>query len=186
MGFAELILTGAALAADAFAVSVCKGLNMKKINFTYAVIIAAFFGIFQGVMPLLGWAAGVGLRELIVSIDHWITFALLSAIGIKAIIEAVKDNESEEEKTFVLDIKELFLLAIATSIDAFAVGISFAFLEVNIVLSVVIIAAVTFVFCFAGVIIGNKFGAGFKNKAEIAGGIVLICIGIKVLLEHLF
>ena len=188
MGFIELFLIGVGLSMDAFAVSVCKGLNMReKLNIKHAGIIALFFGGFQAIMPLIGYFLGVNFESLIKSFDHWIAFVLLGFIGGKMIWEAVteKDEENEDNADGSLNIKELFMLAVATSIDALAVGITFAFLSVNIWSSVSIIGVTTFILAFIGVIIGNKFGSKYKNKAEIAGGAILILIGTKILLEHL-
>ena len=187
MGFIELFLIGVRLSMDAFAVSVCKGLNMReKLNYRHACIIALFFGGFQAIMPLIGYFLGVNFESLIKSFDHWIAFVLLGFIGGKMIYEAVTEKDDEEENgNGTLNIKELFMLAIATSIDALAVGITFAFLSVNIWNSVSVIGITTFILAFIGVIIGNKFGTRYKSKAEIAGGVILILIGTKILLEHL-
>jgi putative Mn2+ efflux pump MntP len=186
MGIIELILIAVGLAMDAFAVSICKGLNMKKINYVHGAIIALFFGVFQSLMPLIGWLVGSSFSSYITQFDHWIAFILLVLIGGNMIRESLQEEEEEgEDQEDRLDYKELFLLAIATSIDALAVGITFAFLQVEIISSVLIIGAITFVISFVGVIIGNLFGSKFKNKAEIVGGIILILIGIKILLEHL-
>lgn len=187
MSFWEIFLIGIGLSMDAFAVAVSKGLSMKKMNYKAGIIIALFFGVFQAGMPLIGYFAAVRFEKYITAVDHWIVFGLLLLIGGKAIIEAVKDLKESKEETEEFRIKwgELILLALATSIDALAVGISFAFLEVNIFGSVAIIGCATLVLSFAGVLIGNRFGARFKTKAEIAGGIILILIGIKILLEHL-
>ena len=170
---------------DAFSVAVCKGLNMKKLNYRNIYIIALFFGGFQALMPLIGWLAGRQFEKYIVSFDHWIVFLLLLFIGGKMIAESQKkdgDDENEEEQK--LDIKELFLLSLATSIDALAVGITFAFLNVRIIPSISIIGIITFMLSLAGVFIGNKFGVKYKSKAEFAGGVILVLIGLKVLLEH--
>lgn len=188
MGFIELLLIGVGLSMDAFAVSVCKGLNMRKINYKHAFIIAAFFGGFQALMPFLGWALGSQFEQYIESVDHWIAFILLAFIGGKMVMEAIKggDDEDDDEKEVCpdkLDIKELFMLAVATSIDALAVGVTFAFLNVNIVFSITTIGITTFVISIAGVVIGNLFGAKYKSKAEITGGIILVLIGLKILLE---
>lgn len=188
MSFLEFVLIGIGLAMDAFAVSVSKGLSMRTLNWKAGLIIALSFGIFQSGMPLLGWLIAVRFEHFISAVDHWIAFVLLSAIGIKAIVEAVKDmkqKEPKEEEEYALKWGELLLLSVATSIDALAVGISFAALNVNIWSAISIIGVITFVLSFAGVAIGNRFGARFKSKAEIAGGIILILIGIKILLEHL-
>lgn len=185
MGIIELILIGVGLAMDAFAVSICKGLSMKKMNYRHAFVIALFFGGFQAIMPFIGWFVGSRFSAYIQTFDHWIAFVLLTLIGGKMIIDAVKEKEQEIiEIEEALDLKELFLLAIATSIDALAVGVTFAFLEVAIIPAISIIGIITFVISFAGVMIGNLFGSRFKNKAEIAGGIILILIGLKILLEH--
>ena len=189
MGIVELLLTGVGLAMDAFAVSICKGLSMKKIKYGHAVVIALFFGGFQALMPFLGWALGTQFKDYIVSIDHWIAFVLLGIIGGKMLKEAFEEDKkeaSEETKQDgKLDLKELFLLAIATSIDALAVGVTLAFLNVNIYLAITIIGVVTFLLAFAGVVIGNIFGSKYEKGAQIAGGVILILIGLKILLEHL-
>ena len=187
MSILELILVGVGLSMDAFAVAVSKGLSMRKINYKAGLIIAAAFGIFQAAMPVIGWFLATRFERLISSVDHWIAFGLLVLIGVKAIIGAVKDakNGEEEAAEYVLKWGELLLLAVATSIDALAVGISFAALQVNIWFAVGIIGVITLVLSFLGVLIGNRFGARFKSKAEIAGGIILVLIGIKILLEHL-
>lgn len=185
MGFIELFLIGVGLSMDAFAVSVCKGLNMQKINMRHAVVIGLFFGGFQALMPFVGWALGKQFEQYITAVDHWIAFALLAFIGGKMAYEAIKGGDDDEKmhNGDKLDIKELFLLAVATSIDALAVGITFAFLQVSILPSITVIGATTFVFSVGGVAIGNRFGAKYKNKAELAGGIILILIGLKILLE---
>lgn len=185
MGFAELFLIGVGLSMDAFAVSICKGLNMKKINYKHAAVIGAFFGGFQALMPFIGWALGSQFERYIESVDHWIAFVLLAFIGGKMVIEAVKGGDDDESEVCPdkLDLKELFMLAVATSIDALAVGVTFAFLKVNIVSSITIIGITTFVISVGGVVIGNRFGAKYKSKAEIAGGVILVLIGLKILLE---
>ena len=182
----EFLLIGVGLAMDAFAVSICKGLCMKKVNKKQAFIIALFFGAFQALMPFIGWALGTQFEQYIVNFDHWIAFVLLVFIGGQMIKEALGEEEEivcpTEPK---LDLKELFMLAIATSIDALAVGVTFAFLRYPIVEAISIIGVVTFIICIAGVYIGNYFGTKYKKKAEMAGGIILILIGVKILLEHL-
>lgn len=185
MGFIELFLIGVGLSMDAFAVSVCKGLNMQKINMRHAVVIGLFFGGFQALMPFVGWALGKQFEQYITAVDHWIAFALLAFIGGKMVYEAIKGGDDDEKMHDgdKLDIKELFLLAVATSIDALAVGITFAFLQVSILPSITVIGVTTFAFSVGGVAIGNRFGAKYKNKAELAGGIILILIGLKILLE---
>lgn len=190
MGFVELFLVGTSLAMDAFAVSICKGLTMKKVNWTHALIIALFFGGFQALMPLIGWTLGTQLSVYITPVDHWIAFALLAFIGGKMLWDALHEDDKEKQgiekkDNPTLDMKELVLLAIATSIDALAVGITFAFLGVDIWIAVASIGIVTFAFSFAGVAIGNHFGSKFEKPATIVGGVVLILIGIKILIEHL-
>ena len=179
----EIILIGIGLAMDAFAVSTCKGLSMKKMNLKNAIIIAFFFGIFQAVMPIIGYFLGTTLSGFVEKIDHWISFFLLSVIG-GNMIKNSGDDEIEKRNDKV-DIKTMLILSIATSIDALAVGVTFAFFEVNLLQSVVIIGLITFVLSIMGVIIGNKFGDKLQNKAELIGGIILILIGLKILLEHL-
>ena len=189
MSLWELVLIGVGLSMDAFAVSLCKGLGMKKINYQHGLMIALFFGVFQGVMPLIGWLLGTQFEQYITSVDHWIAFVLLVYIGGKMVWDALHEKPDEDRAadslSQKLDLKELFVLAVATSIDALAVGITFAFLQVNIVPAVSLIAVITFTISFVGVLIGNKFGNRFQAKAEIAGGAVLILIGVKILLEHL-
>jgi putative Mn2+ efflux pump MntP len=187
MGYVEILLTGVALAMDAFAVSICKGIKMPKLRKLHIVIIALFFGGFQMLMPLIGWLLGSQFVQYISKFDHWIAFALLAFIGIKMAIESFKHDDEccckDEEK---LDLKELVVLAIATSIDALAVGITFAlYPDINILPSISIIGIVTFIICAGGVVIGHKFGAKFKSKAELLGGIVLVIIGLKLLIEGL-
>lgn len=188
MGYLELLLIGIGLAMDAFAVSICKGLNMRKVNKKHCFIIALFFGGFQALMPFIGWFVGKQFERYITSIDHWIAFILLVIIGGKMVVEVIKGEEEEEVCSVEierLDYKELLLLAIATSIDALAVGVTFAFLQVSIVPAITIIGVVTFIISAAGVFIGNLFGSKYKSKAELAGGVILILIGIKILLDHL-
>lgn len=183
MSILEIILIGIGLAMDAFAVSICKGLAMKKMNWKSAIIIALYFGIFQAVMPLIGFLLGTNFANAIQNIDHWIAFILLSVIGLNMIKEAI--HPSDENMNDRIDIKTMLILAIATSIDALAVGITFAFLKVNIFTSISIIGIITFIISLIGVKIGNVFENKLKNKAEILGGIILILIGLKILLEHL-
>ena len=179
----EIIAIGVGLAMDAFAVSICKGLSMKKIDWKKAIIIALYFGIFQALMPILGYFLGSTFSSFVQSVDHWIAFILLAIIGGNMIKDSTDDEV--EKRNDKVDVKTMLLLAIATSIDALAVGVTFAFFEVNLLLSISIIGIITFVLSFLGVIIGNKFGDKFQNRAELAGGIVLIIIGLKILLEHL-
>lgn len=183
MGLIELFLIAVGLSMDAFAVSVCKGLAMPKCTFKKAAIVGLWFGGFQALMPAIGYILGAQFQEAIASIDHWIAFVLLALIGGSMIHEALDNDEEEADAS--LDVKTMFLLAVATSIDALAIGITFAFLKVNIIPAVCFIGIVTFIISFAGVKIGNVFGARYKNKAEIVGGIILILLGLKILLEHL-
>ena len=185
MGFIEVLLTGIALSMDAFAVAVCKGLNMRKINYNHTLVIALFFGGFQALMPLIGWLLGKQFESYIVSFDHWIAFILLAFIGGKMIVEVLKDETEECSSCAKLDVKELFVLAVATSIDALAVGITFALIKVNIWGAITTIGLTTFILSAIGVLVGNRFGSKYKNKAELAGGIILCLIGLKILLEHL-
>lgn len=171
---------------DAFAVSICKGLGMHRLNLKQAAVIAAFFGGFQALMPVIGWALGSQLAAAVEPVDHWIAFALLAFIGGKMIWDAFhEDDEPDDGVTTQLDMRELLMLAIATSIDALAVGVTLAFLQVDIVFSVAFIGVTTFVLSFAGVAIGHQFGSRWEKPSTIAGGIVLILIGLKILLEHL-
>ena len=183
MGLIELFLIAVGLSMDAFAVSVCKGLAMPKCTFKKAAIVGLWFGGFQALMPAIGYILGAQFQETIASIDHWIAFVLLVLIGGNMIHEALDNDEEEADAS--LDVKTMFLLAVATSIDALAIGITFAFLKVNIIPAVCFIGIVTFIISFAGVKIGNIFGARYKNKAEIVGGVILILLGLKILLEHL-
>ena len=183
MGLIELFLIAVGLSMDAFAVSVCKGLAMPKCTFKKAAIVGLWFGGFQALMPAIGYILGAQFQEAIASIDHWIAFVLLALIGGNMIHEALDNDEEEADAS--LDVKTMFLLAVATSIDALAIGITFAFLKVNIIPAVCFIGIVTFIISFAGVKIGNAFGARYKNKAEIVGGVILILLGLKILLEHL-
>ena len=183
MGLIELFLIAVGLSMDAFAVSVCKGLAMPKCTFKKAAIVGLWFGGFQALMPAIGYILGAQFQETIASIDHWIAFVLLALIGGNMIREALDNDEEEADAS--LDVKTMFLLAVATSIDALAIGITFAFLKVNIIPAVCFIGIVTFIISFAGVKIGNVFGARYKNKAEIVGGVILILLGLKILLEHL-
>ena len=186
MAFIEVLLIGIGLSMDAFAVAMCKGLNMRKINYKHATIIALFFGGFQALMPLVGWALGKQFESYITSIDHWIAFVLLAFIGGNMIRESMNDSDDDKKENLEkLDIKELFMLAIATSIDALAVGITFAFLQVNIIEAIGIIGITTFILSVLAVIIGNKFGSKYGKKAELFGGIVLVLIAVKIVLEHL-
>lgn len=187
--FITVFLTGIALSMDAFAVAICKGLKMQRLNYKQMSLIALFFGGFQAIMPFIGWTLGHSFKEYIESFDHWVAFALLLFIGGKMIYEVLKGDEDDDCCCDNFDIKELFLLAIATSIDAMAAGIAFAIDGINtlydILWAILIIGITTFVLSAIGVLIGHKFGAVYKSKAELVGGIILILIGLKILLEHL-
>lgn len=183
MSIFEIILIGVSLAMDAFAVSICKGLSMKKMNWKSAVIIALYFGAFQALMPVLGYLLGTTFSGFVESVDHWIAFVLLSIIGGNMIKESF--SSEEEKRNDNVDVKTMLILSIATSIDALAVGVTFAFFKTNIILSISVIGLITFALSIIGVKIGNKFGDKFQNKAEFLGGVILIIIGIKILLEHL-
>ena len=187
MGILELLLIGIGLSMDAFAVAICQGLCMKKLNWRHAAVIALFFGGFQALMPLIGWVLGSQFAGYIQNIDHWVAFVLLVLIGGNMVREALSPEEEEvacavESK---LDYKQLFLMAVATSIDALAVGVTFAFLEVSIVPAISIIGCTTFCLSLVGVAVGNFFGTRYKERAELSGGIILILLGAKILLEHL-
>ena len=179
----EIVLIAIGVAMDAFAVSICKGLSMKKMNWKKALIIGGYFGIFQGIMPLIGYFLGVTFQSLVTQIDHWVAFVLLLFVGLKMLKEAFA-NDSENINDDV-DFKTMIVLAVATSIDALAIGITFAFLQTNILLAVTAIGIITFAVCVIGVKIGNKFGDKYERKAETVGGLILILMGIKILLEHL-
>lgn len=183
MSFLEILLISIGLAMDAFAVSVCKGLAMTKMNWKKAIIIGLYFGIFQAIMPIIGYYLGESFQGLVTSIDHWIIFGLLAFIGGNMIKEAL-DKEKQEVNDNI-NIKTMTILAIATSIDALAVGITLAFLEINLTLAVSLIGIITFTLSVIGVKIGNKFGAKYEKKAEFMGGVILILIGVKILIEHL-
>ena len=187
MGITELFIIAVGLSMDAFAVAICQGLCMPKLNWRHAGVIALFFGGFQALMPFLGWLLGSRFAQYITRFDHWIAFILLLFIGGKMVWDTLHENEEEEEELANdrLDLKELLLMAVATSIDALAMGITFAFLSVNIGKASSLIGCTTFVISALGVFIGNRFGAKYKNKASLTGGIILILIGCKVLLEHL-
>ena len=224
MGLLELFILAIGLSMDAFAVSICKGLALPKINLKSAGIVGLWFGAFQALMPLIGYLLGVNFRSYIVSIDHWIAFVLLALIGANMIKEALSDDDEEEEVEIrnlkrgpeegtigvclldscsisptgqvalsradngikeILGFKTMFLLAVATSIDALAMGVTFAFLNVNIIPAISFIGVVTFTCSAIGVKIGNIFGLKYKSKAEIAGGVILILLGCKILIEHL-
>ena len=181
-----VFFVGVGLAMDACAVSFAKGISLKKNVKKYAFLLALAFGLFQGLMPLLGWWVGTHFEALITSVDHWIAFFLLGFIGLNMIRESKEAGAECEACVDSISGKEVLLLAIATSIDALAVGISFAFLQVSILPAVCLIAATTFVISFAAVFLGNRIGGKLGKYAEIAGGVILILIGLKILIEHLF
>lgn len=183
MGLGELLILAVGLSMDAFAVAVCKGLSIRELKLRQALVVGAWFGAFQALMPAVGWLLGSAFTDLIESVDHWIAFVLLSIIGGNMIREAL--SHEEEEANPSLAPVTMLLLAVATSIDALAVGITFAFLRVDILPAVALIGVCTFLISAAGVKIGNIFGSRYKSGAELAGGIVLVLIGVKILLEHL-
>lgn len=185
MKIIEILLLGISLSMDAFAVSICKGLSMKKINWKKAIIIGLYFGIFQALMPAIGYFFGSTFQSFVINIDHWIAFMLLTSIGGNMIAGAFSKEEDKKCDDKV-DFKTMIVLSIATSIDALAVGITFAFLNVNLLIAISLIGVTTFIISLIGVKIGNKFGSKYENKAQIAGGIVLIVIGLKILVEHLW
>ena len=185
MSIIEIALIGVGLAMDAFAVSICKGLAMRRMNYKKAIIIAAFFGVFQALMPALGYVLGTTFANKIAAIDHWIAFILLALIGANMIKEALSSDDDECQDDS-LRLGDLIMLSIATSIDALAVGITFAFFNVSLLLSVSMIGIITFIICVIGVKVGNVFGEKYKSKAELAGGLILIVMGAKILIGHLF
>ena len=183
MSIIELIILSIGLAMDAFSVAICKGLSLTKIKVKDAIVVGLYFGIFQALMPVIGYLLGISFYDKITNIDHWIAFILLSCIGINMIREAIIIKE--EEKNDSLNTKDMLILSIATSIDALAVGITFAFFKVNLILAISLIGIITFIISIAGVKIGNVFGNKYEKKAQIFGGIILILLGFKILLEHL-
>ena len=184
MGVIELLVLALGLSMDAFAVSICKGLSVPKLQAKHCLICGVYFGGFQALMPLLGWALGIRFQSMITNIDHWIAFVLLAVIGANMIKESFSKEEECPDASF--GFKTMLTLAVATSIDALAVGVTFAFLDVSIVPAVLLIGVTTFVCSAVGVKIGNVFGNRFQSKAEFLGGLVLIAIGLKILIEHLF
>ena len=186
MDIISLLARSVALSMDAFSVSICKGLATKQFSFKTALLCGLWFGGFQALMPLIGYFLGAQFEHLITAFDHWIAFGLLLIIGINMIREALSDDDEEEESSSCdCGFKTMLMMAIATSIDALAVGVSFAFLKVNIWFSVMIIGITTFLFSFVGVRIGNIFGSRYSKIAEMTGGVILIILGVKILLEHL-
>lgn len=182
MSLVEIIFISIGVAMDAFAVAICKGLAIKKVNLKKAFIIGLYFGIFQAVMPVLGYLLGTTFKDLILKIDHWIALLLLSSIGINMIKESFEKDNSYNES---LDVSTMLILSISTSIDALAAGITFACLKVNIFIPATIIGIITCIISIIGAIIGNRFGNKLEAKAEIFGGIILILLGIKIVFEHL-
>lgn len=183
MGLFELFVVALGLSMDAFAVSICKGLALQKMSWKKAALAGLYFGGFQGGMPLIGYLLGVRFQSVIVSVDHWIAFMLLGLIGANMIKESREEAEKLDDS---FKVKDMLVSAVATSIDALAVGVTFAFLQVSIVPAVSFIAVITFTTSMLGIKIGNVFGVRFKSKAEFAGGAILIIMGIKILIEHLF
>ena len=183
MSFIELLLIAIGLSMDAFSVSICKGLTTKRFSWRMALVCGLWFGLFQALMPIIGYILGAQFQELIEAYDHWIAFGLLLLIGTNMIREAVWGKEEKQDGS--LSFKTMFLLAIATSIDALAVGVSFACIQVKLWSSVIVIGLTTFLFSVLGVKIGNVFGSRYEKSAGIVGGIILILIGLKILLEHL-
>ena len=178
-----LLILAIGVSMDAFAVSICKGLAMKQIKFKHMLIVGLWFGGFQALMPLIGYFLGIQFETYITAYDHWIAFILLAFIGGNMIKEALSNEEETADAS--LAVKIMLVLAIATSIDALALGVTFAFLQVNIWEAVSFIGVVTFLFSVAGLKIGNVFGTKYKSNAEFVGGVILILLGIKILLEHL-
>ena len=183
MDLLTLLTLAVGLAMEAFAVSICKGLAMREKVLKKGIIVGLWFGGFQALMPTIGFFLGTQFKDQITSIDHWIAFVLLGLIGINMVKEALSNDEEQADDSIA--VKEMFMLAVATSIDALAVGITFAFLNVHIVSAASMIGVCTFLISFAGVKIGNIFGTKYKSKAELAGGIILILLGFKILFEHL-
>ena len=183
MSLIELFLIAVGLSMDAFAVSICKGLSVRKAEPRHSLIVGAYFGGFQALMPAIGYVLGRQFESLITSVDHWIAFVLLGFIGGNMIREALKGEQEELDDSFTF--RTMLPLAIATSIDALAMGVTFAFLQVQIVPAVLFIGVTTFVLSAVGLKVGNVFGAKYKSRAELFGGVVLVLMGIKILLEHL-
>lgn len=186
MGLTELILIGVGLSMDAFAVAICQGLCMRKVNWLHALVIALFFGGFQALMPFAGWALGSQFSAYIQQVDHWVAFVLLALIGGNMVRESFgKEQDTECAVAERLDVKRLLVMSVATSIDALAVGVTFAFLSVKILPAISIIGVTTFLLSIVGVVVGNFFGERYKSRAEFTGGAILILLGTKILLEHL-
>ena len=184
MGITELIILAVGLSMDAFAVSVCKGLSVRKLEIKHMALAGIWFGGFQALMPLIGYLLGSTFASYVQKFDHWIALILLAFIGLSMIKEACGEDEEEVGDSF--GAKTMFLMAVATSIDALAVGVTFAFLNVNVIFAVFTIGITTFIFSAAGIKIGNVFGLRFKSKAELAGGAILVLLGLKIFVEHMF
>lgn len=186
MSFMELVLIAVGLSMDAFAVAICKGLSVQKLGWKHYLTVGAWFGGFQALMPTLGYLLGTTFERYITSVDHWVAFVLLCLIGSSMLKEGLAKEEEEKEERAGFDFKSMLLLAVATSIDALAVGITFALLpDVNIFSAVGLIGTITFCLSAVGLKVGNIFGLKYKSKAEVVGGVILILIGVKILLEHL-
>ena len=186
MGFVELLLLAVGVSMDALAVAICKGLSIRKLKLRHALIVGAWFGVFQALMPTLGWLLGSAFSDLITAVDHWIAFLLLAVIGVNMLREAFSREEEEEGSVADLSVRTMFTMAVATSIDALAVGISLAMAGgVNILGAVILIGVTTFALSAVGVKVGSVFGSRFEKKAEAMGGVILIALGVKILLEHL-
>ena len=181
LSYLELLLIAVGLSMDAFAVSICKGLSLKRLKARHAALVGLYFGGFQALMPMIGWALGYRFERVIASVDHWVAFFLLAVIGVGMIRESRESEELNDDLSF----RTMVILAVATSIDALAVGVTFAFLRVRILPAAGLIGVTTFLLSGLGVYIGHVFGLKYKAKAELAGGIILILIGLKILLEHL-
>lgn len=184
MSLLELFIIAVGLSMDAFAVSVCKGLSLKRMSWKKALVVGLYFGGFQAGMPLLGYFLGAQFESRITAFDHWIAFILLGLIGVNMIRESLSGEEEKTDDS--VGVRAMVPLAVATSIDALAVGVTFAFLQVQIVPAVSFIGVITLLLSAAGVKIGNVFGARFKSRAELAGGVILVLMGVKILIEHLF
>ncbi|MBR5447687.1 MAG: manganese efflux pump [Clostridia bacterium] len=185
MGITYLFILAVSLSMDAFAVAICKGLAIGKIKIRQAALVGLYFGAFQAVMPTIGYLLGISFREYIEAFDHWIAFGLLAFLGIRMVIEALRGGDDDEEVSATLGVREMMLLAIATSIDALAAGISLSVLNANITVAASFIGIITFTLSFLGVYVGGVFGEKFKKPAEIVGGVTLFLLGLKVLIEHL-
>lgn len=185
MSLVTLLLVALGVSADAFAVAVGKGLQTRRLSPRYAAALALTFGLFQAVMPVIGWLLASGFRDYVTAVDHWIAFGLLGAIGGKMIWEAFTADDEDDGDDGRIPLRELLVLGVATSIDALAVGISLAFLDVSIAGAAVLIGVITFAVSFVGVYLGHRAGTRFRGPAEVVGGLILIAIGVKILFDHL-